>query len=341
MGVITDILSVVDATVNTVAETGFTQMAGTVGGVISVGAGLLVVLLGINVVMQIQPMSPGSFFAFAIKIGLVGIFAQSWPNFQVIYNIITQVPDSIGAAILDVGGGQTAAGLYAALDAMVSRVTAYGDAIGDRAGWVFGAVLGALVFLVAGAFAAVAAGIIAFAKIVLTLMIVFAPFAIVCSLFKPTLPLFEAWTRSIIGYALMPIAAAGAAGIIVAVAETIASGGPNPDSVETLSLIFPFIVVLILAAGIMTQVPAIAMGLSGAIGLASNAFGMTGLTKQGLVKTGAMGRKATGQTGSWGSQFMESARARMNGSPDGASSISPKTNPAARLAQTQALRQKK
>lgn len=269
MGIITDILSVVDSTVNNVAQTGFAQTAGTVGGVITAGSALLVVLLGVNVVAQMRPMSFASVFAFGMKIALVGIFAESWTNFQVIYNIITQVPDSIGAAILNLGGGQTESGLYSALDSMVARVTAYGDAIGDNAGWVFGAVLGALVFLVAGAFAAIAAGIIAYAKIVLTVMVVVAPLAIICSLFKPTLPLFEAWSRSIIGYSLMPIAAAGAAGIVVAVAETIAAGGPDPDNVETLSLIFPFIVVLILSAGIMTQVPAIAMGLSGAIGLAS------------------------------------------------------------------------
>lgn len=339
MGVITDILTVVDDAVSGVAQEGFVTLASSIGGVISAGSALLVVLLGINIVAQFRPMTFASFFAFGIKIALIGILAQSWANFQVVYGIITQVPDSIGSAIIGLTGVDSTLGLYAALDSMVAQVTEYGDTIGDSAGWVFGAVLGVVVLVIAAAFAAIAAGIIAYAKIILTLMVVFAPIAILCSLFKPTMPLFEAWSRSIIGYALMPIAAAGAAGIVIAVAGEIAGSAPDPDNVETLSLIFPFIVVLFLAAGIMLAVPSIAMGLSGAIGLASNAVGLSGLAKRGLVNTGKVGRKGIAETGYRGSQLLEATKARMNG--PAAATISPRTNPAARLVQTQALRPNK
>jgi len=339
MGVITDILTVVDDAVSGVAQEGFVTLASSIGGVISAGSALLVVLLGINIVAQFRPMTFASFFAFGIKIALIGILAQSWANFQVVYGIITQVPDSIGSAIIGLTGVDSTLGLYAALDSMVAQVTEYGDTIGDSAGWVFGAVLGVVVLVIAAAFAAIAAGIIAYAKIILTLMVVFAPIAILCSLFKPTMPLFEAWSRSIIGYALMPIAAAGAAGIVIAVAGEIAGSAPDPDNVETLSLIFPFIVVLFLAAGIMLAVPSIAMGLSGAIGLASNAVGLSGLAERGLVNTGKVGRKGIAETGYRGSQLLEATKARMNG--PAAATISPRTNPAARLVQTQALRPNK
>ncbi|ATG38089.1 Type IV secretory pathway, VirB6 component (plasmid) [Phaeobacter piscinae] len=289
MGVINDILSVVEDAVEAVAADGFAQAAATVGGVITAGSTLLVILLGINIVAQIRPMSFGSIFAMGIKIALVGIFAQSWANFEVIYDVATSVPDSIGASILSLTGVGSEGGLYNALDSMVNRVTAYGDAIGDEAGWVFGAFLGVIIFVIAGIYAAIAAGIVAFAKIVFTLMVIFGPFAITASLFKPTMPLFEAWSRSAIGYAIMPIAAAGAAGISVAIAETIATGGPDPENVATLSLIFPFIVVLLLSGAMMLAVPSIAMNLSGTIGLASNAVGLNRLAQQGVVKSGKGG----------------------------------------------------
>ena len=202
MGVIRDILGQVDAAVNTVAQDGFVSSAASVGNVISAGATLLVVLLGINAVMQLRPLPFGTGFAFGMKIALVGIFAQSWDNFSVIYDIVTQVPDSVGASILALTGSGDEAGVYESLDNMVARITAYGDTIGDRAGWVFGAVLGAIFFVLSAVFAAVTAGIIAFARIVFALMIVIAPFMIVTSLFKPTQSLFEAWTRATIGYAL-------------------------------------------------------------------------------------------------------------------------------------------
>ncbi|KAB6714163.1 type IV secretion system protein, partial [Roseobacter sp. TSBP12] len=258
MGVIRDILGQVDAAVNTVAQDGFVSSAASVGNVISAGATLLLVLLGINAVMQLRPLPFGAGFAFGMKVALVGIFAQSWDNFSVIYGIVTQVPDSVGASILALTGSGDEAGVYESLDNMVARITAYGDTIGDRAGWVFGAVLGAIFFVLSAVFAAVTAGIIAFARIVFALMIVIAPFMIVTSLFKPTQSLFEAWTRATIGYALMPVAAAGAAGIIVAIAEAIGDASADPGDVETVSLILPFLVILILSAGIMASVPYIA-----------------------------------------------------------------------------------
>lgn len=301
MGIIRDILSEVDNAIDSVAEAGFVQAAGQVGDVISIGAGVLLVLLGVNAVMQLRPMTFGSGFAFGIKVALVGLFAQSWDNFSVIYAIATDVPDAIGARILALTASGDEAGVYESLDSMVNRITAYGDAIGDNAGWVFGAVLSAIFFVLSAIFAAVTAGIIAFAKIVFTLMIVIAPFMILASLFKPTQSLFEAWSRATIGYALMPVAAAGAAGIIVAIAESIGASSADPDNVATISLILPFLVILILSAGIMASVPYIASNLTGVVGIASNAIGLTGLARQGVINAGEYGtgggiRIATGKT---------------------------------------------
>lgn len=301
MGVIRDILSQVDDAIDSVSQAGFIESAGQVGDVISVGSSVLLILLGTNVVVQLRPMTFGSGFAFGVKIALVGLFAQSWENFSVIYEIATDVPDSIGARILALTASGNEAGVYESLDRMVNRITAYGDAIGDNAGWVFGAVLGAIFFVLSAVFAAVTAGIIAFGKIVFTLMIVIAPFMILTSLFKPTQSLFEAWSRATIGYALMPVAAAGAAGIIVAIAENIGDASTDPGSVETISLILPFLVILILSAGIMASVPSIAANLSGVVAIASNAIGLTGLARRGVVNTGeygagAAGRLATGKT---------------------------------------------
>ncbi len=337
MGIINDILSVVDQAVEGVAQSGFSTIAGNVGNVITAGSIVLVALLGVNIVAQIRPMTFGSFFAFGMKIVLVGIFAQSWANFEIIYDIITKVPDSIGATIIGGTEISTTGGLYNALDGMVSQVTKYGDAIGDNAGWVFGAVLGVAVWVIAGIFAAIAAGIIAYAKIVLTIFVVLGPLAIVCSLFKATMPIFEAWTRSIIGYAFMPIAAAGAAGLVIAIAGKVAEGSPNPDNVETLSVIFPFIVVLLLSAGIMTQVPAIAQGLSGTIGLAANAVGLSGLAKRGTVKIGSHigNRVKVGTTAG-----IEALKNPESGGSTTSQSVPARSNPNKILAATNKLRKK-
>ncbi|WP_282128100.1 type IV secretion system protein [Roseobacter litoralis] len=295
MGIIRDILEQVDEAIDSVAESGFADGAAVVGDVLSVGGIVLLIMLGISVVMQLRPMTFGSAFAFGLKLSLISIFSQSWDNFSVVYRIAVDVPDSIGAAILDLTDTGDEAGVYESLDSMVNRITAYGDAIGDRAGWVFGAVLGAIFFVLSAIFAAVTAGIIAYARIVFTLMIVIAPFMILTSLFKPTQSLFEAWTRATIGYALMPVAAAGAAGIIVAIAESIGDASADPDNVETVSLILPFLVILLLSAGVMAAVPFIASNLTGVMGIASNAIGLTGLARRGVVNAGEYGAGGAGR----------------------------------------------
>ena len=177
MGIITDTLGVIDTTVGTVAQQGFEAGAGSLGTTISVGAGLLVALMGANIVAQIKPMTLGSFVAFGVKLTLVAIFAQTWGNFSVVYDILTDVPQSIGNSGVEpyrVLGIQVWPLCHSSIE-ILSRITEYGDAIGDNAGWVFGAFLGVLFCIIAAVFAAVGAGIIAYATIMLTAMVVVAP----------------------------------------------------------------------------------------------------------------------------------------------------------------------
>lgn len=158
---------------------------------------------------------------------------------------------------------------------------------------------------------------------------------ILASLFKPTQSLFEAWSRATIGYALMPVAAAGAAGVIVAIAQNIGDASADPDSVDTISLILPFLVILILSAGIMAAVPSIASNLSGVVAIASNAIGLTGLARRGVINTGeygagGIGRLATGKTP------QELRRATSNGVIRTGQAI--RATPAVLLARTKAFR---
>ena len=81
-----------------------------------------------------RPLPFGTGFAFGIKVALVGIFAQSWDNFSVIYGIVTQVPDSIGASILALTVSGDEAGVYESPDNMVARHPAHAAPTGHRAG---------------------------------------------------------------------------------------------------------------------------------------------------------------------------------------------------------------
>lgn len=293
MGIITETLNAIDGAIGTVAQQGFEAGAGSVGTTISVGASLLVALMGANVVAQIRPMTMGSFIAFGVKLTLVAIFAQSWGNFSVVYGILTEVPQSIGNSLIGLTAMGSPDGLYASLDLMLSRITEYGDAIGDNAGWVFGAFLGALFYVIAAIFAAVGAGIIAYASIMLTAMVVVAPFAIVCSMFHATSSIFDAWSRSTIGYAAMPIVTGVMLGIIVAAGSQVMDSTDPADAVEEISMFLSFLAIMFLSVGVMLAIPAVAQNVTGAFGLASNAAGLTGLAREGMVRSGeGLGRGA-------------------------------------------------
>ena len=289
MGIITDTLGIIDSAIGNIAQQGFETGAGSVGTVITVGSGLLIALMGANVIAQIRPMTMASFVAFGVKIGLIGIFAQSWGNFSVIYAILTDVPQSIGNAALgvtDLGNAET---LYQSLDLMLSRITEYGDRVGDNAGWVFGAMLGVAFYLMAAIFAAVSAGIIAFASIMLTVMIVVAPFAIICSMFQATKSIFESWSRSTVGYAVMPIVIGAVLGIVVSAGEQTLSIVTEPEAVEEISLMLPFLAIMLLSVGVMATIPTVAQNISGAFGLASNATGLTNLAREGMIRGTQLG----------------------------------------------------
>ena len=234
MGVITDILGEVDAAVvirrREPASYGWQVL---LGDVVTLGATVTLMLIAANGVLQVRPMSMGSLVAYAVKVALIGIFALSWSNFEIVYRIATDVPESIGEGFLTLTTLSDTSGLYDALDGMLARMTEYGDVVGDSAPWYAGAIVVAIFFHpIAAAFAAVAAGIIAYAKIMLVIMIVVAPFAITASMFRATHALFEAWTWALSGYAVMPIAAAAAVGVVVAIGDSMAARVTPADVTE-------------------------------------------------------------------------------------------------------------
>lgn len=317
MGIITDTLTTIDAVVGSIAEDAFTAGAAAVGNTITGGAVLLLALMGANVALQIRPMTLGSTVAFGIRLVVVSIFAQSWANFSVIYAILTDVPQSIGNGVLAMTDVGDAGGLYGSLDLMLARVTEYGDAISDGAGWLGGAVLTSLFFLLSAAFAAVAAGILAFATIMLTVMIVVGPFAIVCSLFKATNSIFEAWSQATIGYAAMPIVTGVVLGVVASAGERIMITAVLPEDVAAIDVVLPFVTIMLLSIGVMATIPSLSQNITGAFGLASNAAGLTGTMRRGMIDAGTGGMSAAARmvTGKSPAQLRHAVNDRMAHSP--------------------------
>ena len=106
MSVVTYFVETSQAYLDTPAETQFGAVAATVGTLLVLGTTLVVILVGINMIYQYRAMDGHTAFWLAVKIGLIGIFATNWMQFNAFSSAILYGIDSIAGAL--VAGGSTA-----------------------------------------------------------------------------------------------------------------------------------------------------------------------------------------------------------------------------------------
>lgn len=115
MAIIQDILGQINAAVGSVAQSGFTQMAGAAGNVLTIGGIVVIAAVGLNIVLQIAPLQISASMLIFFRMAMISFFAQSWANFAVIFDILSKVPSSIGASVAKLAGMNTSGGLLVVL----------------------------------------------------------------------------------------------------------------------------------------------------------------------------------------------------------------------------------
>ena len=279
MAIIQDILTMVDATVTGIAADTYDDILAAVRPVVRAATGLVVVLAGGNLILQFVPLTLQAGISLALRIALVNVFLV-FANLEVPYAALTNAPAELGAGILNAVSGGQVSNLYEGLDDLYSKALDVGQAVSQNGGWLAGALTSVLLFLVAAAMATISIAVVSAAKIMLAILIAIAPLAIVCTLFKHSAPLFEAWVKLAIGFAFVPLLVAAMAGFTIATGYEVAPR--DAQTASTLGDLLSFVVVMLLGAGLMLQVPSIAQSLAATnIGLASigaNAARLPGTT---------------------------------------------------------------
>ena len=256
---IEDTLDLIDGAISSYAETVFQGFAGPVTAVIQAGGLVGLALIAANAVMQFVPIRMTSYFTWGIRYVMVLSVATSWSQFQFVYDILTNVPGSIGAALI---GATSAPNLNAALDQMVTEIFNFSDRANEESGWL-GISLTAVVLVVLGALmACVAILVSALAKIGLAMSVSFAPIFIASLLFSATRQLFETWTRFTLGFALIPLVLAGVMGAVIGVGQSLASTASGATEISQAAA---FIIVVFAAVFMMYQIPSLVTGLAGSI----------------------------------------------------------------------------
>lgn len=289
MAIIADILTQVDAAATSVGETAFGAVALSVVPVFRVGSVLVVALVGINLMAQAVPMTLRNGLGVMVRIGAASAFLSSWTNFNAVYGVLTNAPSELGAVVMN-AFGDTSGNLYDGLDSLYLKALDVGQAISQNGSYITGALAGLLMFLVAALMATISIIVIAAAKIMIGVLVIFGPVAIACTLFKVTAPLFDRWVNLALGFALYPMLTAAMAAFTIHIAEDLTPS--DLTTVETIGDVLSFVVVMMLGTGLMAMVPTIAQSLAqtatGLGGVASSTF-RTGGSMAGYGRSGAAG----------------------------------------------------
>ncbi|MCP4182068.1 MAG: type IV secretion system protein, partial [Hyphomicrobiales bacterium] len=256
---INDTLTLIDSAIGSYAQTVFTGFAGPVTTMIQVGGLVGLALVAANAIFQFTPVRMSSYMTWGVRYVVILSVATTWSQFQPIYNILTNTPGSIGAALL---GATGAPNLNIALDQMVTEIFNFSDRANAESGWL-GISLTSVVLIVLGALmACVAILVSALAKVGLAMSVSFAPVFIASLLFSATKSLFESWTRFTIGFALIPLVLAGVMGTVVGVGQSLIG---TASGANTISAAAGFIIVIFAAIFMMFNIPSLVTGLAGTI----------------------------------------------------------------------------
>lgn len=263
MGMITSWVSTAQDQLDGVAAGIFGNIVSSSGTLIAAMATLALVLLGVNLVAQIRPMSASQALWVAVKLLLIGGIGLNWGEFSKIYEVITKATEAIGGAMLSEYSADQS--LSVAADALLQGISDAANAALEPLGWTAGAFMSVVMTVGLGALGAGISMALIFASVMLTVYISIAPIFIAMSMFEATKDFFNRWLQGACTYALYPIVVAGVLGGIVRVVNGYMATLSTGDAAASVAGFIPFISILVMMIAIVILIPSIVSTISGTI----------------------------------------------------------------------------
>lgn len=279
MSVVTYFVETAQGYLDTAAETQFGAVAATTGTVIVLGTTLVVILVCINMIYQYRAMDGRTALGLAVKIGLIGIFATNWVQFNALSSAILSGIDSIaGSLVASVGGGTPGpSGTFAEeFDRLISELGDYLNAAGSELNWMAGALLDVLGVLLLSILGGLAAFILVASRLMIALLIGIAPIMIFLTLFEVTKDYFARWLSALISFAIYPIVIAGVFATITGVASALIGELGDPEGASNIGALIPFFMMILMAKGFIIATPFIVRAISGNIMMPALSGGLGG-----------------------------------------------------------------
>lgn len=250
------------------AETQFGAVAATVGTITTLGATLVLILVCINMIFQYRAMDGRTAFWLAVKIVLIGIFAQNWTQFSALSTSILNGIDSVaGSLIAAVGGGTPGpSGTYAEeFDSMIADFGDYLNAAGEELNWMAGAILSNLGVFLLSLLGALAAFLMVASRLMIALLLGLAPIMIFLTFFEVTKDYFARWLSAVVSFAMYPIIIAGVFSTITGISGSLITELGDPEGAPNIGALLPFFMMVLMAKGFIIATPFIVRAVSGNI----------------------------------------------------------------------------
>jgi len=314
MAIVSEVMGYIDTAVSGAAEDAFVAVASNYGGIVTILAVVAFAVFGIAIGLGIVTARTGDVTQLVLRIVLIFTFGLSWPNFEPIYNALTNTGDALVTALFSAADDT-------GVDSSVDLADNFADQAQDTAATVIRAesaiargFLGAFMYILLAALQAAYILVAGFAKIMIGILIGLAPFAIAATCLNRTQFLFEAWVSSLIGYFMYPVAAAGVMGFIAAVASEAFTYSDD----STLIGITGVVVIILVGIYALYTIPQIASNITGQLnlgGIAPQALNIVSrpATKAGSILKGAGAQVLSGAT-TGGETAQRAAQSRRFGS---------------------------
>ncbi|MEI2387442.1 type IV secretion system protein [Breoghania sp. JC706] len=304
------LVGIVDDALLGYLETIFGYVATPLGLLLKAVALVAVLFIAVNHVIQAKQISYTEYLLWAMRYMLIYMFALVWGNFSSIYTVITELPGDYAtllvkgvathyvthrADILDVA---SITDEYTAMDAFTASLFwMSGDFFRDISIWDLGLSiknigLGILMAIIGGVWTAVCAIIILIAKIGFMMALSLAPLAICMLMLEQTRQYFEAWSRFVLSFLVIPLLLAALTSLVLYVASALlVASDAGSDNKEAYLM---FAVIMIAAFILLWKLPEMGQAIAGsAVGAAG--VGLGRMSASFMVKGGPRRMRDAGQ----------------------------------------------
>ena len=260
MAIIQSILDTIDNGVETYAQNVFNDFGGPIATTLQLMGLVSLAFVALNTMTQWVAIRPTDYIKWGVRYVVVVSVATTWAQFQPIYEILTNTPGAIGAALV---GELGAPDLNTALDEMITSIFRYSEQANENSGWLSIGLASIVLWFMGALMAMVAIWVSAVAKIGLAVAVSLAPVFIGTLLFRATSDLFNTWAKWTIAFAMIPMVLAGIMAAILGVAQFILTN--TPEQASTLGELAAFLIICLAAIKLMYDVPTLVQGLAGTV----------------------------------------------------------------------------